>query len=271
MAATSGGQPIVGFQISVGATGRGTLPGSLIRTQLAQVCVPAGMKPPGVGLEDLIVSPGRRISARLDGQRVCVDFVFTEAGMFVVGARTKPVIPELAAFYASTGGEATWGPCLTDGFFAAVGPAGTIVEVPKGDGLYVQACANGVLGYSAELAGTGYEVQPVLAPYWMRSEDARFAGPDPPVRNTGAGRYFAQTGHNVSGAFLTAFLALGGAEVLGYPITEALPAGPGFSDQYFQYLKLRMDEATGEVTIRPVGREFVAMLAASQRADAVVP
>ena len=271
MAATSGGQPIVGFQISVGATGRGTLPGSLIRTQLAQVCVPAGMKPPGVGLEDLIVSPGRRISARLDGQRVCVDFVFTEAGMFVVGARTKPVIPELAAFYASTGGEATWGPCLTDGFFAAVGPAGTIVEVPKGDGLYMQVCANGALGYHAELAGSGYEVQPVLAPYWVRSEDGRFAGPDPPAPNTGEGRYFAQTGHNVGGAFLTAFLALGGAEALGYPITEALPAGPGFSDQYFQYLKLRMDEATGEVTIRPVGREFVAMLAASQRADAVVP
>ena len=268
--ATQGGQPLVGVQISVGFTGRGTLLGSLIRAQTAQVCMPAGMKPPGVGLEDLIVSPGHRIDARLDGQRVCVDFVFTEAGTFVVGVRTQPVIPEFAAFYAATGGQATWGPCLTRGFFAAVGPAGTIVEVSPGAGLYVQACANGVLGYSAGLAGTGYEIQPVLATHWVRSEDGQFAGADPPAADTGDGRYFPQTGHNVRGAFLTTFLALGGVEVAGYPITEALAAGPGFTDQYFQHLKLRMDDGTGEVTVRPVGREFVAMLAATHAAEAKV-
>ena len=268
--ATQGGQPLVGVQISVGFTGRGTLSGSLTRAQTAQVCMPAGMKPPGVGLEDLIVSPGQRIGARLDGQRVCVDFVFTEAGTFVVGARTQPVIPEFTAFYTATGGATTWGPCLTRGFFAAVGPAGTIVEVSPDAGLYVQACANGVLGYSAELAGTGFEIQPVLATHWVRGEDGRFAGADPPAADTGDGRYFPQTGHNVRGAFLTAFLALGGVEVAGYPITEARAAGPGFTDQYFQHLKLRMDDATGEVTIRPVGREFVAMLAATHAAEAKV-
>lgn len=269
--ATSGGQPIVSIQITAGATGGGTLPRSLTRAQLARLCFPAAMKPLGVGLEDLIVSPGQRLGAHLVGQNVCVDFVFPEVGTFVVGARTKAVIPEFQEFYASTGGETTWGPCLTHGFFVAVGPAGTIVEATKGTGLYIQACANGVLGYYAELAGTGYEVQPVLTSHWVRGEDGEFVGSDPPAANTGQGRYFPQTGHNVSGAFLRRFLALGGVEVLGYPITEALAAAPGFTDQYFQHLKLRRDNATGEVTIRPVGREFVAMLAASQRVDADVP
>ncbi len=271
IAATSGGQPIVSMQISVGATGGGTLPKSLTRAQLARVCFPAAMKPPGVGLQDLIVDPGQRLAAHLVGQTVCVDFVLPEVGTFVVGARTKAVIPEFREFYASTGGETTWGPCLTHGFFVTVGPAGTIVEAPEGTGLYIQACANGVLGYYAELAGTGYEIQPVLAPHWVRGEDGQFVEPDPPAPNTAVGQYFPATGHNVSGAFLTMFQALGGVEVLGYPITEALAAAPGFTDQYFQHLKLRMDDATGAVTIRPVGREFITTLAANSQAGPEVP
>lgn len=271
IAATSGGQPIVSIQISVGATGEGTLPRSLTRAQIARLCFPAAMKPPGVGLEDLIVTPGQRLGAQLVGQSLCVDFVFPAVGTFVVGARTKAVIPEFQEFYASTGGEPTWGPCLTHGFFVAVGPAGTIVEAPQGTGLYIQACANGVLGYNAQLVGTGYAVQPVLIPHWVRGESGEFVGPDPPAANTGQGRYFPQTGHNLSGAFLARFLALGGVEVLGYPITEALAAAPGFSDQYFQHLKLRMDNATGAVTIRPVGREFITTLIANRRAAAEVP
>ena len=269
--ATQGGQPIVGVHISVGATGRGTLLGSLTRAQQSRLCFPVSMKPPGVGIEDLIVSPGRRIGAHLVGQTVCVDFVFTEAGAFVVGARTQPVLPEFAAFHASTGGRATWGPCLTHGFFAAVGPAGTIEETPEGAGVYLQACANGVLGYHPELAGTGYEIQPVLATHWIRGERGQFVGPDPPAANAGGGRYFPQSGHNLSGAFLTTYLALGGGKVLGYPITEASAGPPGFTDQYFQHTKLRMDDATGVVTVRPVGREFLAMLAASRPAGTEVP
>ena len=269
--ATLGGQPLIGLQISVGATGRGTLPASLTRAQLAGICFPASMRPPGVNMESLAVNPGRLVKAQLNRHALCVEFVFTEPGVFVVGTRTKPVLPEFAALYASTGGEATWGPCLTHGFFAAVGPAGTIVEASRGSGVYMQICANGVLGYHPELAGTGYEIQPVLATHWVRGEDGQFVGPDPPATNSGEGRYFPQTGHNVSGAFLTSFLALGGVEVLGYPITEAVPAAPGFTDQYFQHLKLRMDDATETVTIRPVGREFIAMLAASRPVGTDVP
>lgn len=269
--ATLGGQPMIGLQIRVGATGRGTLAGSLTRAQLARLCFPSSAKPPGVGLESLVVAPGRLVNAEMDRGSVCLEFVFTEPGTFVVGTGTKPVIPELASFYASTGGEFTWGPCLTHGFFADVGPAGTIVETSTGSGVYLQVCANGVLGYHPELAGTGYEIQPVLATHWVRGENGRFVGPDPPVTNSGEGRYFPQTGHNLSGAFLTRFLFLGGVDVLGYPITEALPAAPGFTDQYFQHLKLRIDEATGEVTIRPVGREFLAMLVANRQRGAEFP
>ena len=268
---TLGGQPLIGVQISVGATGRGTLPNSLTRAQLAKFCFPAFMKPPGVDAESLVVNPGRLVTSHTDQQAVCAEFVFTDPGTFVVGTRSKPVLPEFAAFYASTGGEATWGPCLTHGFFAAVGLDGTIVEAPTGSGVYIQVCANGVLGYHPELAGTGYEIQPVLATHWVRGEGGIFVGPDPPVTDSGEGRYFPQTGHNVSGAFLTKFQALGGVDVLGYPITEALPAAPGFTDQYFQHLKLRRDNATGDVSLRPVGREFIAMLAANRLSEAEVP
>ena len=264
--ATMGGQPMIGLQVSVGATGRGTLAASLTRAQLARLCFPASAKPPGVDLASLVVDPGRLVSAQMDGGAVCLEFVFTEPGTFVVGTQTKPVLPELASFYASTGGESTWGPCLTHGFFAEVGPAGTIVEASNGSGVYIQVCANGVLGYHPELAGTGYEIQPVLATHWVRGKEGRFVGPDLPVANTGGSLYFPQTGHNLSGAFLTRFLALGGADVLGFPITEPLAAAPGYTDQYFQHLKLRMDDATGDVTIRPIGREFMAMLVANRQA-----
>jgi len=269
--ATLGGQPMIGLQISVGATGRGTLAGSLTRAQLARRCFPSSAKPPGVGLESLVVAPGRLVNAEVDRGSVCLEFVFTEPGTFVVGTGTKPVLPELASFYASTGGESTWGPCLTHGFFAELGPTGTIVETSTGSGVYLQVCANGVLAYHPELAGTGYEIQPVLATHWVRGENGQFVGPDPPVANTGEGRYYSQTGHNLSGAFLTRYLALGGADVLGFPITEPLAAAPGFTDQYFQHLKLRMDEATGEVTIRPIGREFMAMLVANRQRGAESP
>ncbi len=269
--ATRGGQPLIGVQISIGATGRGTLPESLTRAQLARICFPESAKPPGVDLESLVVSPGRLVGAQLDRGAVCVEFVFSEPGTFVVGTVTKPVLPEFGAFYASTGGALTWGPCLTHGFFAAVGPAGRIVEASTGSGVYLQICANGVLGYHPELLGTGYEIQPVLVSHWVRGESGTFVGPDPPVTNTGEGRYFPQTGHNVDGPLLTRFLALGGADVLGYPITEAQPAAPGFTDQYFQHLKLRLNDATGEVTIRPIGREFMAMLAANRRETAESP
>ena len=269
--ATVGGQPIIGVQINVGPTGRSTLPGSLTRAQLAKVCFPSSMRPPGVDLESLVVNPGRLVKAELSQHTLCAEFVFTEPGVFVIGAQTKPVLPEFAAFYALTGGVATWGPCLTHGFFAVVGPDGTIVESSPGSGVYMQICANGVLGYHPELAGSGYEIQPVLAAHWVRGESGQFVGPDPPAANTGEGRYFPQTGHNLSGAFLARFLALGGTDVLGYPVTEPLPAAPGFTDQYFQHLKLRLNAATGEVTIRPIGREFIAMLAANRQADAESP
>lgn len=269
--ATHGGQPLIGVQISIGATGRGTLPESLTRAQLARICFPEATRPPGVDLESLVVSPGRLVRAQLDRTAVCVEFVFSEPGTFVVGTATKPVLPEFAALYASTGGALTWGPCLTHGFFAEVGSAGTIVETSAGSGVYIQVCANGVLGYHPELLGTGLEIQPVLTSHWVRGETGQYVAPDPPARNTGVGQYFPQTGHNVSGTLLATFQSLGGADVLGYPITEARAGPPGFSDQYFQHLKLRLNDATGEVAIRPIGREFMAMLAATRRETAESP
>jgi hypothetical protein len=50
-------------------------------------------------------------------------------------------------------------------------------------------------------------------------------------------RCFASTGHTISGNFLRYFEATGGAESLGYPITEPLDQ-EGRQVQYFEYARL---------------------------------
>ncbi|MEK7787704.1 MAG: hypothetical protein AAB658_20055, partial [Chloroflexota bacterium] len=47
-------------------------------------------------------------------------------------------------------------------------------------------------------------------------------------------RYFAETGHTISGAFLKFFDEHGGLEVFGYPITEQFVDANGLLVQYFQ-------------------------------------
>ncbi|GAB4497567.1 MAG: hypothetical protein OHK0052_09370 [Anaerolineales bacterium] len=66
-------------------------------------------------------------------------------------------------------------------------------------------------------------------------------------------RYYPETGHSVSGAFLEKYLAVDEPELLfGYPITEAFNDKRGLLVQYFQ--KVRFEQAKdGKVTLTPVG------------------
>ena len=227
------------------------------------MCFPLTKLPPGVDLTSDLVVPGASITrSAIVGSDVCVDFDFDHLSTFVVGAQTKPVVPELVAYYQDTGGAALWGPCLTNGFFVGVSADGRLREVPVGTpgGLYVEVCANGVLGFNAGLAGTGFAVQPVLVSQWLRSGGGPLNGTDPAVPPSGVGRYFLVTGHNVSGRILNQFDRLGGVAVLGYPLTEPLEEVPGFTSQYFQRLKLTQLNETGEVFVEQLGRNFLVML-----------
>lgn len=67
-------------------------------------------------------------------------------------------------------------------------------------------------------------------------------------------RYYPETGHSVSGAFLEKYFSVDEPELLfGYPITEAFTDKRGLLVQYFQ--KVRFEQAKdGKVSLTPVGK-----------------
>lgn len=84
---------------------------------------------------------------------------------------------------------------------------------------------------------------------------------DPPVPDTipaGANaRYIVQTGHIVSGPFLTFFDSCGGPSILGNPITEMLVSG-STTIQYFERARLEADQSNpGVVRLGNVGAEWL--------------
>lgn len=58
-------------------------------------------------------------------------------------------------------------------------------------------------------------------------------GDSPPASPAGEARYFAETRHTVKGEFLPFFDAYGGADSLGYPLTEEFVVD-GWRVQYFE-------------------------------------
>jgi hypothetical protein len=67
-------------------------------------------------------------------------------------------------------------------------------------------------------------------------------------------RYIDATGHNIGGAFLAFYDAHGGADIFGYPITEAFEhSDDGVLMQYFQRARFEWDAAAGEVTLGKLG------------------
>lgn len=67
-------------------------------------------------------------------------------------------------------------------------------------------------------------------------------------------RYYPETGHSVSGAFLEKYLSVDEPELLfGYPITEAFTDKNGVLVQYFQ--KVRFEQAkNGNVSLTAIGK-----------------
>lgn len=78
--------------------------------------------------------------------------------------------------------------------------------------------------------------------------------PDTPFR-----RYFPETGHVVSFAFLDFYNRNGGLDVFGYPISEPMIEG-GYIVQYFQRMRMEWhpERARGDrVVLGPLGLEYI--------------
>ncbi|MBI3970488.1 MAG: serine hydrolase [Chloroflexi bacterium] len=126
-------------------------------------------------------------------------------------------------------------------YFRQHGGAGTL-GLPRTDelvedGRVVQYFQRARLEYFPEREGTGTEVVP--APLGRRAAAARgvltreAAKPVVPFESDESRTYVPETGHSLSGGFRTFYERTGGADILGYPLTEEL-VEDGFTVQYFE-------------------------------------
>ena len=127
------------------------------------------------------------------------------------------------------------------------------------DGLTVQYFQRARLEYHPERKGTAYEVQISLIGEWL-------LGPERPPRaepldeDSDEQKYFPETGHTVSYAFLRYYRTRGSLDSLGYPLTEELQEN-GRPVQYFQRARLEyVEEFKGtrdEVQLGLIGDEVL--------------
>ena len=85
--------------------------------------------------------------------------------------------------------------------------------------------------------GSTQAIQPAAAPPTPQYDLSR-TNPVPQSLALG-GRYFSETGHHVTGKFLTFFDERGGAEIFGYPRTESFNED-GLTVQYFQRARFEL-------------------------------
>ncbi|MFQ6013821.1 MAG: hypothetical protein ACE5NP_00075 [Anaerolineae bacterium] len=143
----------------------------------------------------------------------CLSQYFPETGHNVRG--------EFFQFYFAHGGLDIFGYPLTEEFFQ--------------NGLKVQFFQRGVMEWHPQNPDP-YKVQLALLGDLMgHREDPIPEGAIP--HNDPHRRYFPQTGHTISGPFLTFFEQYGGIDIFGYPISEIRMEG-GFSVQYFQRARM---------------------------------
>ncbi len=138
---------------------------------------------------------------------------------------------------------------------AAIGaPLAPIQADPEHLGVYHRYYQNFQLDYWPELAGTDYVVQPALLGM-LETRTRNFAN-IAPFTSEETVRYFPETGHSVRFGFLDFFLATGGLQLLGYPISEEIDDA-GTTIQYFQRGAVRYRPGTFPATgAEPLGRTF---------------
>jgi hypothetical protein len=76
--------------------------------------------------------------------------------------------------------------------------------------------------------------------------------PSPSHAQGGGGRYYAETGHTLGAAFLLFFDALGGPEILGYPITDSfVDPLSGWLIQYTENARMELVPSRDQDEVRP--------------------
>lgn len=124
-------------------------------------------------------------------------------------------------------------------------------------GFTVQYFQRARFEYHPEHAGTIYEVQLGLLGDILTS--GRDFPKTAPVANTATQRYFPETGHVVSGAFLRFYNARGGLDIFGYPVSGVIEEN-GISVQYFQRSRFEYHPELPEIyqiTLGLLGEELV--------------
>ncbi len=103
-----------------------------------------------------------------------------------------------------------------------------------------------------------YRVQLGLLGELLRPRDPPIAASEIPPADHPQRRYYPETGHTVSFAFLTYFDEHGGLDVFGYPITEFVVEN-GFIVQYFQRACLEWyeDDPFAQVQVAPLGKIYI--------------
>ena len=152
------------------------------------------------------------------------------------------VSPTFLPFFRARGALDRFGPPRTE----------ELVE----DGVLVQYFQRARLEHRPEFRNTAYEVQISL----LGQQLSGVAPPIEPFESSADQRYFPETGHSVSYAFLRHFNARGGIDSFGYPIAEETQEG-GRPVQYFQRARLEYRaELAGradEVMPGPIGDEVL--------------
>jgi len=159
------------------------------------------------------------------------------------------------AYWTSNGGLAQFGYPLTEAFSEK--------SVDDGKTYTVQYFERARFEHHPEQAGTPYEV---LLGFLGKA----FHPPDAPVKAAGDARFFAETGHNLSGRFRTYWEQRGGLAIYGLPLTEEFDEisptnGQKYRVQYFERARFEHhpeNPAPYDVLLGQLGRQLIDVRAA---------
>lgn len=132
------------------------------------------------------------------------------------------------AFWESRGGVAVFGYPISEEFIER--------DPSTGKAYTVQYFERTRFEYRPELAGTPYAVSLGRLGVELAGQEFPRA---PAMADTTGLRYFDQTGHSLSGAFLEYWNANGGVDVFGYPISEPFEQD-GYLVQYFERARFEL-------------------------------
>ena len=166
-------------------------------------------------------------------------------GLQYVESTGHSMIGPVLRFYTRTGGEDRHGKPLS--------------ELTPYKNHYIQYFERSLLEFYPEYDGSGQEVKMSALGQLVAADEQIDTRPVVPFIGSPDIWYFPETGHTLTGSFLTYWRNAGDAANLGQPITEELttdgPDDSKLSVQYFENVRLQhlAGDKNGEVSITPLG------------------